>query len=123
MELGALAEQQRIDSKEQIVVGMNDFKNEDDSEELSIPIHRMPEGSSDECVARLVEQKRARDQVAVDRALADVEAAARVDASCVRPAVEAARVGATHGEIMRAIRRAFGYPEDIMEASDLGLVD
>jgi methylmalonyl-CoA mutase N-terminal domain/subunit len=123
MEQGAMQEQRRIDDKEQIVVGMNEFMSEDDSEELSIPVHRMPEGSAAECIARVERHIAKRDTAAALRALADVEEAARAETNGVRPAVEAAKAGATHGEIMRAIRRAFDYPEDIMEAADRGLLN
>jgi len=123
MHQGAMMEQHRIETGEQIIVGMNAFQSTDDKEELSIPIHRMPKGSAEECVARLEAHKRKRDAALVEKKLKDVEDSARAGQNSIRAAVESAKAGATHGEIMKAVRRAFGYPADIMEAADLGLVD
>jgi methylmalonyl-CoA mutase, N-terminal domain len=66
-----------------------------------------PEVERDQ-VAELADRRTARDQAAVDRALAALVAAARTDANLVEPMLEAARSEATLGEICDALRAEWG---------------
>ena len=59
-------------------------------------------------VRELATRRAARDQAAVDRALAAMAAAARTDANLVPPMLEAARAEATLGEICGALRAEWG---------------
>ena len=59
-------------------------------------------------VRELAARRAARDQAAVDRALAAMAAAARTDANLVPPMLEAARAEATLGEICGALRAEWG---------------
>ena len=56
----------------------------------------------------LAERRTARDQVAVDRALAEMIAVARTDGNLVPPMLAAARAEATLGEICNALRAEWG---------------
>ena len=57
---------------------------------------------------RLAEVRATRDQVAVDEALADVEATARGDGNLLYPIKEALRAGGSIGEVCNAMRDVFG---------------
>ena len=97
--------QRAIESGERIVVGVNRFE---DVEEHPVEIQRIAE----EEVARQVERLRAlrasRDVAAVDRALSDVETAARGTGNLLPPMKEALRARATLGEVSDVLRRIFG---------------
>jgi methylmalonyl-CoA mutase len=105
-----------------VIVGMNKFQNDDDSEELSVPVHRIPEGAVGDVLRRIEQHLATRDAGATAAALAVLERAARGLQNCVRPAIEAAKAGATHGEIVGAIRTGFDYPANPMEAGDVDRV-
>ena len=103
---------QRIESGEQVAVGMNRFTSTEPS-----PLTVGADGGilvvDPEVEAerrRAVEQWRAdRDQAAVDEALAALAETARQDHENIMPAtIAAARAGATTGEWSEALREAFG---------------
>ncbi len=97
--------QQGIERGDRVVVGVNRFQ---EAEERPVEIQRIGQ----EEVARQVERLRAlrasRDRGAVDRALADLEAAARGTRNLLPPMKEALRARATLGEVSDALRRVFG---------------
>ncbi len=97
--------QQGIESGERVVVGVNGFE---DPEEQPVRIQTIGQ----EEVARQVERLRAlrasRDQGAVDRALEEVEAAARGTANLLPPMKVALRARATLGEVSDVLRGVFG---------------
>ena len=97
--------QQGIESGERVVVGVNGFE---DPEEQPVRIQTI----GLEEVARQVERLRAlrasRDQVAVDRALEEVERAARGTANLLPPMKDALRARATLGEVSDVLRGVFG---------------
>ena len=97
--------QQGIESGERVVVGVNSFE---DPEEQPVRIQTI----GLEEVARQVERLRAlrasRDQVAVDRALEEVERAAHGTANLLPPMKDALRARATLGEVSDVLRGVFG---------------
>jgi (2R)-ethylmalonyl-CoA mutase len=102
----------RIETEEQVVVGLNRYTESEPS-----PLMQGADGGI-LTVDPAVEQQQveavrawraARDQAAVDAALAEVARVARADDENIMPAtIAAARAGATTGEWARTLREAFG---------------
>jgi methylmalonyl-CoA mutase N-terminal domain/subunit len=97
--------QRGIESGERVVVGVNRFE---DPEEPPVELQRIAEEQVAEQVERLRELRASRDGDAVERALAEVERAARGTANLLPPMKEALRARATLGEVSDALRRVFG---------------
>ena len=97
--------QQGIESGERVVVGVNRFEDPDEQ-----PVRIQTIGQEE--VARQVERLRAlrasRDQGAVDRALQEIESAARGTANLLPPMKLALRARATLGEVSDVLRGVFG---------------
>ncbi len=102
--------QRDLDAGKVPVVGVNVFKAEPGSnKDEPMPIHRVDE-QAERAKAESVKQLRAtRDQPATDRALAKLEAAARVDSGNLMPMIyEAVMAYATVGEISDRLKKVFG---------------
>jgi methylmalonyl-CoA mutase N-terminal domain/subunit len=97
--------QKRVESGEEIVIGVNRYTAANDSPP---PIFRVDESLRAERAERLRALRAARDSTAVGRALAAVEAAARSDANLLPPILEAVERRATLGEISDRLRLVFG---------------
>jgi methylmalonyl-CoA mutase N-terminal domain/subunit len=97
--------QRAVESKEEIVVGVNDFVQASvgDPEVL-----RISEQVSREQVTRLKKFKAARDMVAVAASLERIRQAARATDGLMPLFIEAVECGATLGEISDALRGVFG---------------
>jgi (2R)-ethylmalonyl-CoA mutase len=104
----------RIESGEQVVVGQNRFTETepspltDDAEGGILVVDPAIEAEQIEAVRRW---RAARDQPAVDAALAELERVARSQdgsENLMVPTIAAARAGATTGEWARALREVFG---------------
>ena len=101
----------RIESGEQVLVGVNRFEGGERS-----PLVEGADGGILTVDPALEAQQRdavaawraARDQAAVDAALADLAAAAAGDANIMAATLAAARAGATTGEWAGTLREAFG---------------
>ena len=94
-----------IDTGERVVVGLNRYRSE--SEERYEPLRVDPTIEADQCERlRLLRAKR--DQGAVDRALADVKAAAAGTDNVLVPIREALKELATVGEVCDALREVWG---------------
>jgi len=101
----------RIESGEQVLVGVNRFESGERS-----PLVEGADGGILTVDPALEAQQRdavaawraARDQAAVDAALADLAAAAAGDANIMAATLAAARAGATTGEWAGTLREAFG---------------
>jgi len=99
--------QQAVERAEQIVVGVNRFQ--DDREHPPESLLRIDPTAQQRQVERLQAFKARRDQQAVRRALAVVEAAARDQKAPLMPVLlEAVRAYATLGEIHAVLRQVFG---------------
>jgi methylmalonyl-CoA mutase N-terminal domain/subunit len=96
--------QQALEKNERVVVGVNKFKEKD--EKLEIPILYIDESAEMEQKERLAALRERRDDPAP--ALGNVREAARSGANIMPPLIEAAKAGATLGEIVDAMKDVFG---------------
>ncbi|HEX5108894.1 MAG TPA: methylmalonyl-CoA mutase family protein [Vicinamibacterales bacterium] len=98
--------QQAVERKEQIVVGVNEYVST--APESPLATLYIDEQTERAQVSRLTELKHRRDGRRVDRALADIDAAATAGRSLMPALLEAARAYATIGEMCDALRRVWG---------------
>jgi methylmalonyl-CoA mutase N-terminal domain/subunit len=101
----AFTYQRELDERRRIVVGVNDFSQEDEAE---TPILRIDPALERKQVDRLQATRAGRDAAAVERALGDLRSAAASDANLMPPIIEAARARATEGEMIVALQEVFG---------------
>ena len=94
-----------VNSGERSVVGVNRFAKTD---EEPIEMLRIAPAVEETQRNRVQAVRRARDQAAVDQALADLEAGARRADNLMPLLVEAARRRATEGEIVACLKAVFG---------------
>jgi len=99
----------RIESGDQVVVGVNRFTESTDSplngaDNILVVDHRVEQQMVDDVVA----WRSQRDQQAVDIALAKLRSAAESDANLMEPSIELAMVGGTTGEWGDVLRQVFG---------------
>jgi methylmalonyl-CoA mutase N-terminal domain/subunit len=104
--------QKAIESKEKIVVGVNDFILE---ENRSIEILLIEEKLEAEQNNRLQELRRRRHNRAVSNTLKSLKTAAEGDANLMPYILEAVKAYATLGEIMEVLRQVFGEYEEPKE--------
>jgi methylmalonyl-CoA mutase, N-terminal domain len=97
--------QQEVDSKQRIVVGVNDYRQ---SDEVQIPILRIDPELERKQAGRLEATKAKRDATAVERALADLKDAAASDRNLMEPILAAARARASEGEMVASMQEVFG---------------
>jgi methylmalonyl-CoA mutase N-terminal domain/subunit len=102
--------QQAVESKEQLIVGVNAYVEPD---EQAVPILYIDETASDAQLARLAEVKSRRDQARVDRALGDLAATARGTGNTMYPLLDCVRAYATVGEMCDALRVVWGEYEEV----------
>ncbi len=99
-----------IEKGEQIVVGVNKFVETEPSPltagEGAIMV--VPEGVEARQIERLKAWREQRDQKAVEKALADLRAAASEGRSVMEPSIVAAKAGVTTGEWGATLREIFG---------------
>jgi len=96
----------RIDSGEQVVVGVNRYQQE--SEDVQPDLQRIDEAIQDAQIERIERVKHDRDQAAVDAALAEVRTATTDGANLLVPMREALRRRATLQEVCDVLRDEFG---------------
>ena len=97
--------QQRVESRDQIVVGVNEFVA---AEEHPIPVLRIDPAIEPAQVERVRRVREKRDGAAVQRALTRIEEAARSEENLLPVILEAVEAYATVGEISNAMRSVFG---------------
>ncbi len=101
---------QAIEGGEQVVVGVNRFTTFEPSPltagEGAIMV--VDPAVEAQAVERLDAWRAARDPAAVERALADLDAAARSGANIMPPSIAAAKAGVTTGEWSETLRKVFG---------------
>ncbi len=98
--------QREVDLGERVVVGVNDFRTEQD---VLAEIHRPDPAAETRQRERLERTMAARDQAAVERALAELRRAATAPAENLMPPIIAAtRVRATEGEMVACLQEVFG---------------
>ena len=102
--------QREIDSQQRVIVGVNDFVND---EPLNIPILDMnPQGYEEQC-ARLDDVRRSRDNEAVTRCLGDLRQAAQGTENMMPFILDAVKAYATLQEIMDVLRDVFGEYQEM----------
>ena len=107
IEEAAAIKQARLDSVQDVLVGVNAFKSEDDTHLEILEVDQTAVLANQ--IERLKALKADRDPNAVALALEAIESAARTgQGNLLLLSVEAARVRATLGEISDALERAFG---------------
>ncbi len=97
--------QREVDSKQRIVVGVNDYRIEGEEQ---MEIHRPDPEAEGRQRTRLERTKSERDQGQVDAALAEVVRGAESGANLMPAFIDAARVRASEGEIVAALQSVFG---------------
>jgi methylmalonyl-CoA mutase, N-terminal domain len=101
--------QGQVERKEKIVVGVNDFLQED---EAPLEILKIDERIEKEQVASLKKMKSERVQAAVQKSLADLKKAAQGAENLVPYILKAVKTYASVGEIMGTLREVFGEYHD-----------
>jgi methylmalonyl-CoA mutase N-terminal domain/subunit len=108
----AYAFQRAVETKEQIVVGVNDFVAE---EERGVPTLRMDKDLERSQIARLNALRAKRDSGRVKSALAGLQRRAATSENLLPAILAAVEAYATVGEISDALRRVFGeYQESVV---------
>ena len=97
--------QQSVEKRDKIIVGVNDYVEED---EPPVPILYIDESTAGRQLARLEQVRRTRDDGAVRRALDGLRAAARGSDNTMYPLLDCARAYATVGEMCDALREVWG---------------
>jgi methylmalonyl-CoA mutase, N-terminal domain len=97
--------QQAIESKEQIIVGVNDFTSDEEEQGEILKIDLTLESQQKK---RLAAVRAERNQTAAKAALEQVESTARDGGNLMPVIIDAVRVYATLGEISDAMRSVFG---------------
>jgi len=102
----AYRHQKEVEAKKRVVVGVNEFRTE---EEVPIKILQIDPESEKELVQRLRKIKRERNQAKVNEALAKLHRAADDDKANLMPFVlQAVKEYATLGEVCGTLREVFG---------------
>jgi methylmalonyl-CoA mutase N-terminal domain/subunit len=102
--------QQSVERRDKIIVGVNDFVQED---EAPVPILYIDESTADTQLARLAELRRTRDHDAVRRALDRLRDTARGRGNTMYPLLDCVRAYATIGEMCDALRDVWGEYEEV----------
>jgi methylmalonyl-CoA mutase, N-terminal domain len=97
--------QREVDERQRIVVGVNDFVQEDEPE---TPILRIDPALERKQTERLAATRARRDGAAVEASLVELKRTAASEANLMPPIIEAARVRATEGEMIEALQQVFG---------------
>ena len=104
--------QQEIEKKERIVVGVNDYVQD---EPIQIPLLTEVAAGKQHHIDRLNQVRRERDNREVRKRLEDLRLAAKGNANLMPSILEAVRAYATLGEICGVLREVFGeYTEPII---------
>jgi methylmalonyl-CoA mutase, N-terminal domain len=96
--------QREVDSGERTVVGVNDYRTDDGE----IPILKVDPALERKQAGRLEATKAARDPQAVEAVLAELKRAAASEQNLMPHFLDAARAGASEGEMVAALQEVFG---------------
>ena len=102
--------QQAVERREQIIVGVNDFVQDD---EAPVDVLYIDETAAERQLAKLAALKKGRDAERVRRALDALQSAARGTENLMPPILEAVRAYATLGEMCDALREVWGEYEEV----------
>jgi methylmalonyl-CoA mutase N-terminal domain/subunit len=101
--------QMKVENKERIVVGVNEFQSEED---IKVPLLRIDPQVENNQVERVQKVRSERDQSRVDQALEALSSAAKGEENVMDRIVDAVREYATIGEICQVLREVFGEHRD-----------
>ena len=101
----AFTYQQELNERKRIIVGVNDFTQDD---EEPTPILKIDPTLERKQTDRLAATKAGRDAAAVERALAELKSAAAGEGNLMEPIIAAAREQVTEGEMIAAMQEVFG---------------
>ena len=93
---------------EEVVVGVNRYRDEDDAPTASVPIHRIDGAAVERQIARVQSYKAGQDSGSVAAALGRVTEVSKGQANLLPVFKEALLAGATLGQIVAALRQVFG---------------
>jgi methylmalonyl-CoA mutase N-terminal domain/subunit len=102
--------QQAVERREKIIVGVNDYVQDDESPVQTLYID---ETTAEKQIGRLDELRRTRDAGAVARALDTLRETARGAGNTMYPLLDCARAYATVGEMCDALRDVWGEYEEV----------
>jgi methylmalonyl-CoA mutase, N-terminal domain len=97
--------QQELNERKRIVVGVNDFVQEDED---PTPILKIDPALERKQTDRLAATRARRDGAAVEGALAELKRAAAGEGNLMEPIIAAARARTTEGEMISAMQEIFG---------------
>jgi len=97
--------QQEVDSKQRIVVGVNDYAQEGEEQIATLHVDRELERKQRD---RLEATRAARDSAEVERTLEALREAAATDANLMPRFLDCARARASQGEMVAALQQVFG---------------
>jgi methylmalonyl-CoA mutase N-terminal domain/subunit len=95
-----------LDRREKIVVGVNEYRAE---EETQVPVFRNDPRVEKTMLDRLKEFKNKRNNIRVKTSLEHVREMARNDGELIPALIQAARADATLGEMMNVLREEYGW--------------
>ena len=97
---------QKLETGEEIIVGVNRFQNKD--EQLEIPILKIGKDAEQKQVQSLAKVKAERDQSKVDSCLERLKQAAEADRNVMPELIDCSRAYATVGEMVEVLRVVYG---------------
>ncbi|MEX2557852.1 MAG: methylmalonyl-CoA mutase family protein [Actinomycetota bacterium] len=101
----AWRQQVQVEKRRRLIIGVNEFVHHDEPE---LEILRISKDVEREQVRSLGERRATRDREAVDKALGALADASRGTENLIPLIIDAARASASEGEIIGAMREAFG---------------
>jgi methylmalonyl-CoA mutase N-terminal domain/subunit len=101
----AYAYQRSIESRERVVVGVNEYQMEDST---AVPLHTLDPQREREQIFRLQSVRKKRDAMAVSRSLEELETASRSDKNLMPYILRAVEAYASVGEISDVFRKVHG---------------
>ncbi|RLG92591.1 methylmalonyl-CoA mutase, partial [Candidatus Bathyarchaeota archaeon] len=105
--------QREIDSKERIIVGVNEYTVEEGEME-TIPILKIDPKVEEEQIARLQKLKRERDNRKVKEVLEKLHYSAEKNENLMPVIIEAVKAYATLGEICDVLRAVYGEYKELI---------
>ena len=102
--------QESVDSKERIIVGVNDFVEKD--EELDIEILKISKDAQDTQEKKIQSLRRSRNEKTLQKKMKKLSEACKNDLNLVPFLIEVAEEGGTVGEIVEVMKKVYGEWEE-----------
>ena len=110
----ALQRQKEIDERERLVVGVNIFTSEPETQ-TPLGVQRIPSASARSQIEETQKLKRTRDIHRLKECIKRLRGYAEEGRNVIPDMIEATKAFATTGELLGTVRMAMGYPYDPME--------